>query len=59
MIDSLHDRFKSIFFNKKEILEMVYGQYLKEDTFKERPLSKLTYDILIDLGVDLSDDASN
>ena len=38
---------------------MVYGQYLKEDTFKERPLSKLTYDILIDLGVDLSDDASN
>ena len=53
MIESLYKSFKSIFPNKKDILEMVYGQYLEEDTFKKRPLSKLTHDILIDLGVDL------
>ena len=46
MIDSLAENLDTIFGSKKEIRELVYGQYLNPDEAHRRPLAKLTQDLL-------------
>ncbi len=46
MIDSLSENLGSIFGSKKEIRELVYGQYLNQDEAHKRPFAKLTQDLL-------------
>lgn len=44
-------KFKFLFETKEEMLRIIYGTYLQQEDIGKRPLSKLTRDILIDLGV--------
>lgn len=42
-----------MFESRKEIETFVFGNYIEIKNFIKRPLSKLTTDILEDLGIDL------
>lgn len=48
MIDTLAESLNSIFGSKKEIRELVYGQYLNQYEACKRPFAKLTQDLLED-----------
>ena len=43
--------FKELFADKEEMRQILYGNYLRKKDLGKRPLSKLTRDILMDLGI--------
>ncbi len=45
------DSFQGIFRTPQEVFEFIWGKYLNEDTLENRPLSKLTRDILEQLDI--------
>lgn len=45
------DSFQGVFRSSQEVYDFVWGRYLDEDSFEYRPLSKLTRDILEQLGI--------
>ena len=55
-IDELMKCYEGVFNSKQEIIEMVYGNYfIDEERMIQRPLSKLTQDILLEFGVDFDE----
>lgn len=48
---TLSDGFQGVFRTPQEVFDFVWGKYLNEDDFENRPLSKLTRDILELLGI--------
>jgi hypothetical protein len=50
-IDDLFQRYQgTLFKNREDVLKHLSGNYITEEDFKKRPLSKLTHDIAEDLG---------
>lgn len=45
------DSFQGVFRTPQEVFEFIWGKYLNEDTLENRPLSKLTRDILEQLDI--------
>lgn len=45
------DSFQGVFRTPQEVFEFIWGKYLNEETLENRPLSKLTKDILEQLGI--------
>ncbi len=52
-IDELYKKYGGMFKSRKEIETFIFGNYIETKNFIKRPLSKLTTDILEDLGIDL------
>lgn len=50
-LNELLIKFPSLFSSEEELLRLVFGNYIKEVDLNRRPLSKLTKDILEELGV--------
>ncbi|MBQ6960580.1 MAG: hypothetical protein IJP78_06355 [Clostridia bacterium] len=50
-IDEYYSLYKGLFSSKEELYQIIYGNYLDENSQAKRPLSKLTQDLLFDLGV--------
>ena len=50
-IESYLSEFNEMFSSREEILAFVFGENLRKEDFGKRPLSKLTHDILEELGV--------
>ena len=51
-IDDLFKRYEgTLFKNKEDVLRHIAGNYVSEEDFHKRPLSKLTHDIAKDLGL--------
>ena len=50
------DEYYGLFSSKREMHRTIYGNYLEEENQGRRPLSKLTQDLLFDLGIDIGDD---
>lgn len=48
---ALSDGFQGIFRTPQEVFDFVWGKYLNEEDLENRPLSKLTKDILEQLGI--------
>lgn len=48
---ALSDGFQGLFRTPKEVFDFVWGKYLNEEELENRPLSKLTKDILEQLGI--------
>lgn len=48
-INYLLATYKSLFGSKEELYKLVFGNYIDEESFGKRPLSKLTHDIYEDL----------
>lgn len=49
-IDELLEEYKGIFNSREEIVQMITGNYIKDEELGKRPLSKLTRDIARDVG---------
>ena len=49
---ALSDGFQGLFRTPQEVYDFVWGKYLNEEEFENRPLSKLTKDILEQLGIE-------
>lgn len=52
-IDELLSNFPQLFQNREELIRIIFGNCINEDNFSKRPLSKLTKDILEELGITL------
>lgn len=50
-IIELYDSFPKLFKNKEELIRIAFGNYIELDDLNKRPLSKLTRDILKELGI--------
>lgn len=50
-IDEIYNNFKDLFASKEELLRIIFGNYISKEGFNERPLSKLTHDILLQLNI--------
>lgn len=48
-INYIYETYKSLFDSKDELYRLVFGNYIDEESFGKRPLSKLTHDIYQDL----------
>ena len=48
---ALSDGFQGLFRTPQEVFDFVWGKYLNEEELENRPLSKLTKDILEQLGI--------
>lgn len=48
---ALSDGFQGLFHTQQEVFDFVWGRYLNEEDWGNRPLSKLTRDILEQLGI--------
>lgn len=48
-LDHLYSNYGALFSSKQELHRIVYGNYIEEDSYGKRPLSKLTADILNEL----------
>lgn len=51
MIRELLEQYSYMFSTQVEILRMVFGNYVEPKDFSKRPLSKLTHDLLEELGI--------
>ena len=49
--EGIVDEFQGIFHSQAEVFEFIWGRYLEENAYDNRPLSKFTHDILIQLGL--------
>mgnify|MGYP003624494980 CR=1 FL=1 len=49
-IDELLEEYKGIFSSREEIIQMITGNFIKDEDLGKRPLSKLTRDIARDVG---------
>ena len=49
--EGIVDEFQGIFHSQTEVFEFIWGRYLEENAYDNRPLSKFTHDILIQLGL--------
>lgn len=49
------ESFPGLFHSREEMQRMLYGNYLRMKDLGKRPLSKLTRDLLIDLGIQIDD----
>ncbi len=52
------ESFPGLFHSREEMQRMLYGNYLRLEDLGKRPLSKLTRDLLIDLGIQIDDTES-
>lgn len=52
-INELMSGFPDIFNSKEEIIRLIFGNYIEPKDFNRRPLSRLTRDICIELGINL------
>ena len=50
MIATLQDEFDSLFDSEKDVIDLIFGQYLDPTDACKRPLAKLTQDLLKDSG---------
>lgn len=48
-LDYLYAEYCTLFESKNELYKIVFGNYINEDSFGERPLAKLTHDIIENL----------
>jgi 5-methylcytosine-specific restriction endonuclease McrA len=51
MTRELLDQYSDMFSTKEDIFRMIFGNYVEPKDFLKRPLSKLTHDLLEELGV--------
>jgi hypothetical protein len=49
-ISELFSSFPDLFESEREVKQLLVGNYLDPDDFNKRPLSKLTHDIMVDVG---------
>jgi hypothetical protein len=49
-IGELFSSFPDLFDSEREVKQLLVGNYLDPDDFNKRPLSKLTHDIMVDVG---------
>ena len=51
-LDEYLHNFEGLFSGKEEMIRILYGTYLRHEDAGQRPLAKLTQDILSDLGIE-------
>ena len=50
-INKLEEIFPNVINSSEEVKRLLYGNYLNESEYSKRPLSKLTRDICLQLGI--------